>query len=275
MSSSRAAPLTLELLQERTRPLALAVSRTLAVRDDLAPLFPAGGPVCGEIVQVESPALLAALLAAPTAAGDWAAVVGHPSFGLAAVAEGGGSLDRLAVVRIDDPVQAPAVLAALVDALAIVAVGPEVLLRVAVARRLAARARERGAVLVVGESWPEVTSLRLTVTAHEWVGLDQGHGHLRGCRAVVRAEGRRGAARSRSTELWLQGGPHTWPDDVGAATDDVARRDAVTAGGVVVGGGVGDSVVVGGGVVAVAGVVADGDVVTGVVAEVPPLAAVG
>ncbi len=48
--------------------------------------------------------------------------------------------------------------------------------------------------------------LRLTVTAAEWQGLGQGHGHLTARRVVVEATGRRRAARARRAELWLPDG---------------------------------------------------------------------
>src|SRR6185436_16870407 len=74
-------------------------------------------------------------------------------------------------------------------------------------RRLAARAKERGAVLVhLGstgrEAGPEV---RLTVVDAEWQGVGDGHGHLRARRVLVTAEGRGAAARQRQVELWLPG----------------------------------------------------------------------
>jgi hypothetical protein len=71
---------------------------------------------------------------------------------------------------------------------------------------LAARARERGTVLIpVGTGWPEGADLRLSVLAGAWEGLGQGHGHLRGRMALVAAEGRGAAARQRRVQLWLPG----------------------------------------------------------------------
>jgi len=90
------------------------------------------------------------------------------------------------------------------------------------ARRLAARARERGTVLVqiaasgqragrgtgsrAGRGSGLEVDLRLTVTGTEWWGLGQGHGHLQSRRVVVEATGRRRAARARQVELWLPDG---------------------------------------------------------------------
>jgi hypothetical protein len=80
--------------------------------------------------------------------------------------------------------------------------------RPADARRLAARARERGSVLVVaGKGWPEAADVRLAVTRSEWHGLDGGAGvgagRLRGRRVEVVGGGRGAAARERRSTLWL------------------------------------------------------------------------
>jgi hypothetical protein len=101
----------------------------------------------------------------------------------------------------------PSVVAALVDGFDVVLVGAETgaRLRAADARRLVARVRERGTVLVgVGAELPgERSPLRLTVAAASWSGLGEGWGHLRGRRVTVEATGRGGAARARQAELWL------------------------------------------------------------------------
>ena len=76
-------------------------------------------------------------------------------------------------------------------------------------RRLAGRARERGAALVVlagstgARAWPGVTDMGLTVTAGRWTGLGEGHGCLRGRQVEVVAEGRGAAARPVRVRLWL------------------------------------------------------------------------
>jgi hypothetical protein len=69
-------------------------------------------------------------------------------------------------------------------------------------RRLEARARERGAVLVVAGDWPGA-DVRLSVARSMWEGLGDGHGHLRRHRLEVVATGRRAAARERRVELVL------------------------------------------------------------------------
>src|SRR5205807_6967020 len=80
------------------------------------------------------------------------------------------------------------VVAAVLDAMDVVLAWPPPKVRAPDARRLAARARERGAVLVLGlggggarasprpaATWPEGVDVRLAVTRARWEGLGQGH----------------------------------------------------------------------------------------------------
>ena len=71
-------------------------------------------------------------------------------------------------------------------------------------RRLAARARQRGAVLVPygAVRWPGAER-RLSTAGGGWEGLGEGSGHLRARLVVVRGEGRGAAARARELRLWL------------------------------------------------------------------------
>jgi hypothetical protein len=199
----------LDDLAGRARPVTLAGRRVVPVLDPLAPLFPDGGMRRGSTLSVAAArgggatSLALALIAATTRAGSWAAAVGPWSaeVGLVAAAELGVCLERFALVP-DLAAHGPAVLAALVDAVDVVLVGGAV--RPGDARRLTARARERGAVLVaVGDAWPERTDLRLTVTTTRWQGVGQGFGHLRARQAEVVAAGRGAASRRRQVSVWL------------------------------------------------------------------------
>jgi hypothetical protein len=70
------------------------------------------------------------------------------------------------------------------------------------ARRLVARARERGTVLVAfGERWPADAVLQLHATGGSWHGLAPGAGLLSGRSRTVRVEGHGEAARARTTVL--------------------------------------------------------------------------
>ena len=87
--------------------------------------------------------------AAATAVGEWAAVVdGSGTLGGLAAAEAGVDLARLAVVRDVPRARWSTVVAALLDGVTVVIAELPRGLRVGDARRLVARTRERGAVLV-------------------------------------------------------------------------------------------------------------------------------
>jgi membrane protein implicated in regulation of membrane protease activity len=186
----------------RTTPVSLAEERLLPVSPALLGLLPSAGLRRGSTIAVAgSPSLALALIAEASAAGSWSAAVGLPSLGLVAAAQAGIALERFALVAWpgDDW---PVVTAALLDALDVVIVRPVSRVRSADARRLAARARERGAVLVPVGPW-EGADVRLTVTDREWEGLGDGAGHLERRRVEVVATGRGAASRTRRASVWL------------------------------------------------------------------------
>jgi hypothetical protein len=151
---------------------------------------------------------LLALLVEATRTGSWAAVVGLPSLGLVAAAELGVEVGRLALVPRPGA-EFAAVTAALLDGMAIVVVGLPAGSGAAgvnpqVARRLSARARHRGAVLLAFGAWPGA-DLELSCEPGAWTGLGSGRGHLGERAAVVRVRGRGAAARPIRAELLLPG----------------------------------------------------------------------
>lgn len=185
----------------------------LPVLPALGGLLPWGGLQRGSTIEVGTagnrsgaPAttamsLMLALLAEPSRTGSWCAFVGMPDLGLAAAREAGVELSRLALVPAPGNDWA-AVVAALVDGFDVVVVRPPANL-FADGRRLVARVRYRGAVLVSVGGWPGA-EVQLTATARSWEGAgDDGHGHLTARRVTVRAEGRGAAARPREAALWL------------------------------------------------------------------------
>ena len=206
-------------LPESVRPVSLAGGRVLPVLPALAGLLPGGGLRRGSTVAVAgSTSLALALLAGPSAAGSWCAAVGLPSLGLAAAAEVGVAVGRLALVASPGTDWA-AVVAALLDALDVVLVRlPERGVRAVDARRLGARARERGAVLVPLGLW-DGSDVRLSVTASAWEGLEEGSGHLQARLVEVVAEGRGAASRPRRARLWLPSA-----DGTVAAADSLGDR---------------------------------------------------
>lgn len=148
----------------------------LPVPDELSPLLPAGLRR-GITVQVDgSTSVLLALLSEASRAGSWAAVVGAPSIGLLAVAQAGVDLSRLVLVPAPGAQAAPA-LAALLDGMDIVVVGPEVSLLHADRRRLVARARERASIIVSMRPW-EGAHMTLAAERTRWSGLGSGSGRL-------------------------------------------------------------------------------------------------
>ena len=190
----------------RARPVALAREQTLPVLEPLQPLFPEGLRR-GSTVGIErSTSLALALVAGSSREGSWLAAVGVSSLGLVAAAELGVDLEHLVVVADPPSSSWGTVVATLVDAFDVVLVRPRRRVGVADARRLTARARERGSVLVVlGDTatWPDAPDVGLSLASEEWHGIGDGHGHLYARQVVVEAGGRRAAARARRVPLWL------------------------------------------------------------------------
>jgi hypothetical protein len=180
---------------------ARATGRVLPVAPALAGLLPGAGLRRGSTVAVHgATSLLLALLAEATATGSWAAVVGLPSLGLAAAAEYGVDLGRVALVPRPGA-DLPSVVAALLDGVDLVAL-PTGTVQPSIARRLSARARHRGAVLLAFGAWP-AADVELSCRLEAWSGPEDGYGHLKQRRAKVRARGRGAAARPATAELWL------------------------------------------------------------------------
>lgn len=154
-----------------------------------------------------STSIALALLASSSARGSWVGVVGQPSIGLLAAAEAGVVLDRLALVPQPGP-DAPGVVAALLDGMDIALVGPHAALTDADRRRLAARARERGSVLVSTTRWPGAAVV-LGVRTLGWTGAGEGDGRLRSLDVRVTRSGRGAAGEQVSVELTLPLAPPT------------------------------------------------------------------
>ncbi|MBU4335101.1 MAG: hypothetical protein KJ548_00870 [Actinobacteria bacterium] len=149
----------------------------MPVPPSLAALLPEGLRRGAVTAVLGSSALLLGLVAHACADGAWAVAVGHPSLGVLAAARGGVPLERFALVPRPGP-QTATVLAALVDGVGLVIVGPQVVLPAADVRRLVARVRERGAALLTTTTWPGSQAV-LEVTGTRWSGLGAGDGRLR------------------------------------------------------------------------------------------------
>jgi len=169
------------------QPLVPAAERALPVPGELGELIPTLRR--GAVVTVDgdigagATSVALRLAAAATAAGEWVAAVElHGSLGGMAAAAAGIDLVRFAVARRVPPARWAAVVAALLDGVGLVLAEVPPHARAGDARRLAARARERGTVLVaistIGGGWPAEAALRLRAEGSAWRGFGRGDGRL-------------------------------------------------------------------------------------------------
>ncbi|MDJ0392685.1 hypothetical protein QMK17_05010 [Rhodococcus sp. G-MC3] len=210
----------------------------LAVPGALASLFPHGGLARGSVASVSGAgSLLLGMVAAVTASGGHVAVVGQPRFGLLAAAEMGAQLHRLAVVPDpgDDPVEVAAIL---LDGLDLVVLGlggrsvPP-----SRARAVVARARSKGATLLVTDGHWDGVELRLDAVVRSVGGVGtgerSGRGRLRNLRLEVRAQGKAMRTRSTCFDLRSENGRVEWfeapPGDAGLSVTVPIGRFAVLA----------------------------------------------
>ena len=208
-------------LEEGTAALA---SRPLETHPALAGLVQLR---VGASYSVDSASLALALMAGPSRAGGWCAVVGVHDFGAEAAVALGVDLDR--TVLVPDPgEQWLEVTAALVDVVTLVVVRPQRRVTPQAAEKLAARLRKRGAALVAQETtpgeWPRC-EVRLTTREPAWSGLGPGHGHLRSRRLVV--EARRGTTPPRRGALWFPAEDQTYAPDRPVASPAVSAAAIV------------------------------------------------
>ena len=188
-----------------TASLAPAPERP-GVQPELLPVLPALHGVMpglrrGQVVSVDGVgALPLALAAGVSAGGGWCAAVGMPDLGvLAAVAMG---VDSQRLLLVDEPGERwPEIVATMLGAVDLVLLRPPVSPSAVQVRRLTAHARRHGAVLVLTGPW-EGAQVRLRVASSLWTGLTDGHGHLRGRRVQIVAEGK---GPPRRAWLWLPG----------------------------------------------------------------------
>jgi hypothetical protein len=176
----------------------------LPVVSALAGILPEPGLRRGAVYSLPatSTSLLLALLAEPSRAGSWCAVVGIPTLGVEAAEGFGVALERLALVP--EPGQRwLAVVSALTEVVPVIAVRPGPGIRPADAARLSARLRDRDGVLLVAGAWPSAHAV-LSVQDPTWSGVEEGHGLLRARTVTVTAMSRRFGAPQR-TRLELPG----------------------------------------------------------------------
>ncbi len=190
-------------------------SRTLPVPEPLADLLPRRGLTRGTVVSVSGAnSVLIGIIASVTAAGGHAAVIGLPNLGLLAAVEQGADLSRLSLVR-DPKGSAVEVAAILLDGFDLVVLG----LSGATAtpsrtRAVIARARSKGAVLVIAEGHWDSPDLRIESRVAGYTGLGQGLAQGRGrvltVQLDVAATGKSFQRRSARMEIGAHDGKTAW-----------------------------------------------------------------
>lgn len=179
-------------------PTALPPSETLLpIPEALADLLPNALPRGTVAVLSGARSLPLSMVAAVTAAGGHAAIVGHPDIGLLAAVEMGADLSRLAVIPDPgaDPVEVAAVLMDGLDLVVLGMAGRSV--SPTRARAVTARARQKGCTLLVtGGDWHGASArLESRVSGYEMTGAGggaprSGCGRISRVRLATRAGGR-------------------------------------------------------------------------------------
>ena len=205
-SASGSAVTAAERVAELQARISTMQSRTLSSRlipthPAIASMLPGGGLQQGSVYSVDSSAmLLMTLLAAPSAAGSWCAVVGVPEFGIEAAERFGVDLERLVLVPHPGD-QWLAVTAAIADVVDVVVARPPARASDSAVARLASRLRQRKSTLLMVGSWPQSEAM-MSLGKSQWHGIADGHGHL-AAREVTITVTSKNAGRPRSARLWL------------------------------------------------------------------------
>jgi hypothetical protein len=191
-------------LQPAAPAAPLRPSRSIMpVTPDIAALLPYGGLATATAITASrtgATSLLWRLLAGPTAAGSWCAVVGLPGVYPLAARAAGVDLGRLALVEADGDwiVDAAGALASGVPVLVV----PSAAFAPRQVHRLTAKSRRSGTAVVWWETRPVVgVDARLDVAGAHWKGLRPnpgrryGPGRLDSCELDVDARWRTGGVR--------------------------------------------------------------------------------
>lgn len=202
LSSVSTAPAADELraLQDRIHLMQGRANRQSShpVVPGFAGLFPSGLRG-GSVYSLETPLSVAmALLAGPSANGQWCGAAGIPAFGAEAAAGFGVALERFVLVPDTGPDWVP-VVSTLADVLPVLLARPAGRVSPGDAARLGSRLRERGGTLLVLGSWPQSEG-SLRVRGSRWEGLGEGHGHLRRHRVELELH-QRGRTRTAMLDL--------------------------------------------------------------------------
>src|SRR5690554_3265488 len=155
----------------------------------------------GQVISVTgATSIMLALAARASAAGSWTAAIGMPAVGVVAAARRGIALERFALIP-HPGAQAVEAAGACVDGVDVVLLGEWLALSDADRRRLAARAKERGSLIIAAGEWSGA-HVNLIVERAVWSGLGAGDGRLRRRELTVAVVGRgRGGLRREQIVL--------------------------------------------------------------------------
>ena len=202
-------------------------SRDIAVSEEIGSLLPwprlrRGATICLAAKAASgTTSLLLALMAQLSRSGAWCALIGASSVSAVAAQQAGVSLSRLAFVETAERDRETAA-GALLNGIDLVAVHITSEVPSQMPRRLMAKARKRGNILVPfgpgAQSWPN-TDVSWSVEKTTWHGLNRGRGMLRHCELHVRA---RMHGRDRYGTVW----PYSRAPGVAETRDVHGRRTA-------------------------------------------------
>lgn len=229
----------LRRMVDKVRPVSMAQERVLPFAPGLDGLLE-GGLRRGASVALEGESgvtsLALALCAQATSSGMWLGCLNTPSLGWASAVELGVDLRHVVVVDVEDHDMLDA-MGVMVDVFDLVMCGDLSELPHSKVRKLLARAKERGCVLVTMgersktvlagwdmnqerlEGWGEVPDSLVYVEGAMWTGLGVGHGRLGERRLAVRVKNRRGRVSSQPFEVLL-------PAKGGATLNNAQRSES-------------------------------------------------
>jgi len=201
-------------LADRVKPVVLARENVLSISGPLAAVVPDGSLRRGSTLTIAgsgATSVALELVSGASRAGSWTALVGLHDVAPVAVLEAGLNPERVAFINPGQSARHADVIAALVGAVDLIMVDARLSLRQQEIRRLGARLRECGSVMVVvmpgtdpltlrctgeiGSAW--TADVALMVEAASWQGPDRGHGHVQSRRISIETLGRGRAAGGR------------------------------------------------------------------------------
>lgn len=220
-----ALPPSLRELAEKIRPVTWAQENRFVLEGQLGELL-GGGVQAGSVLSCEGTGSSSfALLLATQLAGEqrWTAIVGAEEISPAAAIDMG--LSPLRTAYIQSTSRPADVVAALLGLIDVVVLDARLDLHSSQIRRLQARLREKGSVLIVlqpdvfrsGKALSTRSSLAnwsadisFQTSGWQWEGIGKGHGYLQVRRARLQKSGRRQANRFREQMYELSDGAHSF-----------------------------------------------------------------